>query len=165
MIRDDLFWAKVRKSHVCWVWTGAMMLNGYGQVGRRPKHWMTHRYSWTISNGEIPIGLSVLHKCDNRACVRPDHLFLGTQKENVQDMIKKGRHFTPFSVKSHCVRGHDLAANFRVNKRGFRVCSKCPTEIRRERVTQIKKDPELLRAYRAKNALSARKWREKRNAV
>ena len=89
------FWAKVTKGDGCWNWQGSYIAGtGYGAFydGQR---WSTHRYSWTIHNGAIPAGLCVLHKCDNRKCVRPDHLFLGTKRENSQDMARKGRYRVP----------------------------------------------------------------------
>lgn len=72
----------------CWYWIGCLDQLGYGHVGYK----RAHRWSWELHNGEIPKGMNVLHKCDVRSCVNPDHLFLGTQKDNVLDMIKKGRH-------------------------------------------------------------------------
>lgn len=87
------FWRQVDKTGDCWVWRGCKTIWGYGKIRLvRPRRTVSaHRFSWQISSGEIPSGLLVLHKCDNRVCVRPDHLFLGTQKDNIQDCIKKGR--------------------------------------------------------------------------
>lgn len=88
------FWAKVDKSGECWEWTGAKNRAGYGMLkagAANGSNTIAHRYSWTLVNGEIPDGLKILHKCDNPGCVRPSHLFLGTQKDNVHDMIAKGR--------------------------------------------------------------------------
>ena len=70
----------------CWSWTGAHS-NGYGQIDKIPAHVV----SFEIHVGPVPAGLHVCHKCDNPDCVRPDHLFLGTPKQNTQDMIAKGR--------------------------------------------------------------------------
>lgn len=88
------FWAKVAKTDHCWNWVGAKNRNGYGNF--RSLHFLptllASRISWMIANGDIPIGLGVLHRCDNPACVRPDHLFLGTQKDNASDKMSKGRH-------------------------------------------------------------------------
>jgi len=91
---DDIearFWSKVKQTDGCWLWLGAKDSDGYGSVkiGNRGTH--AHRIAYALMVGHIPPGVSVLHSCDNRSCVRPDHLFLGTQLDNINDMIKKGR--------------------------------------------------------------------------
>jgi len=99
-ISDDLrerFWARVRKGRgakACWEWQGPPARSGYGQLSARcisPHPVLTHRLAWVLTYGEIPEGLYVLHKCDNPVCVRPDHLFLGTQDDNNADRQAKGR--------------------------------------------------------------------------
>lgn len=75
----------------CWNWIGWKDRKGYGQAHFQSKRFFSHRLSWIFYKGEIPIGLYVCHKCDNPSCCNPDHLFLGTQKDNIQDMMKKGR--------------------------------------------------------------------------
>jgi hypothetical protein len=84
------FWSKVEKSGDCWKWR-ANTRKGYGSIKVNRKELYAHRHSWEIHNGAIPPGLSVLHKCDNPLCVRPDHLFIGTQKDNMSDCSNKGR--------------------------------------------------------------------------
>ena len=92
--RGDRFWAKVSKTDGCWLWRASVDRWGYGQIGSsgKPRTMLkAHRVSWEFAYGAIPDGLSVLHRCDTPACVRPEHLFLGTQQDNVADMNAKGR--------------------------------------------------------------------------
>lgn len=90
--RMKLFWKKVRKTDDCWEWTAAKISFGYGYFSFNGKNCVVaHRVSWTDANGEIPEGKIVLHKCDNSACVRPSHLFIGTFDDNSKDMVRKGR--------------------------------------------------------------------------
>ncbi len=88
------FWEKVQKTDGCWLWTAGLHRNGYGNVGRGGQNRQTmcaHRASWILHYGPIPDGLYVLHHCDCRSCTRPDHLWLGTQIDNLRDMRNKGR--------------------------------------------------------------------------
>lgn len=75
----------------CIEWTGHLNTTGYGMIGVQHKSVVVHRFSWELVNGKIPDGLLCLHKCDNPKCVNVEHLFLGTQQDNVDDMFRKGR--------------------------------------------------------------------------
>lgn len=74
----------------CWEWSLSRLPNGYGRVGAK-RGLLAHRWAWTLANGQIPEGMCVLHRCDNRSCVRPDHLWCGSKKDNSQDALRKGR--------------------------------------------------------------------------
>lgn len=87
----DRFWQKVDKSSACWVWMGARNARGYGHFKLRKRVQVAHRVAWVISHGSISDGLVVCHKCDTPSCVNPDHLFIGTQADNVRDMVSKKR--------------------------------------------------------------------------
>jgi len=89
---DERFWTHVEKLEGCWNWKSSTSPFGHGMFKLSKDNLVfAHRYSWCLFNGEIPDGMQVLHKCDNPRCVNPDHLFLGTQATNVQDMVNKGR--------------------------------------------------------------------------
>lgn len=86
------FWAQVQKTEGCWLWVGWVMSSGYGETCQANKRILAHRLSWKIANGEIPKGQLVLHKCDTPLCMRPSHLFLGTDADNTADKRAKDRH-------------------------------------------------------------------------
>jgi hypothetical protein len=90
------FMEKVSVGEGCWKWTAATNRDGYGMIGVGRKGERSHRVSFRLFNGDIPAGLSVLHTCDNTGCVNPEHLYVGTQAQNVRDRVVRGRSRHPF---------------------------------------------------------------------
>lgn len=113
----------------CWQWKASTFPNGYGQFQFEGRPHGAHRVSYTLYKEEIPKGFLVCHTCDNVQCVNPDHLFLGTEADNMQDKTKKGRAYTPpgekngssklsnddiREIRNSSLNNHDLAKKFGV---------------------------------------------------
>lgn len=130
------FWRKVKilGPDSCWEWQGFLKEDGYGRIRFHKKVMMVHRVAYLLAKGEIPEGMNVCHSCDNRACCNPAHLWTGTDADNMQDMVKKGRHKYPMgeaqpkaklttglviSMRNDYVDGMnfvELAEKYKVNK-------------------------------------------------
>lgn len=93
------------KTETCWLWTGSKYKNGYGRIRSLKRGLLTHRVAWELTYGPIPDELQVCHKCDVRNCVRPDHLFLGTNDDNIRDMHSKNRHV--YGARQHMAKLDD----------------------------------------------------------
>lgn len=122
------FGSRIQKTETCWLWTGAKISTGYGTIGWHGRTLLAHRVAFILGRLGNPFGLFVCHHCDVKLCVRPDHLFLGTNSDNLQDSISKGRFVRANSKKRQCKRGHPFdEANTRLY-RGHRVCRICSNE-------------------------------------
>jgi hypothetical protein len=139
---EQRFWRKVDKAgpNECWLWKGTLSEpNGYGLISNgHNKPWLrAHRVSWQLANGRDPGDLFVCHSCDNRTCVNPAHLWLGTNTDNLKDMVAKGRHIN--QRKTHCPSGHEYSAeNTRLYGRGYRRCIECTQARGRLRMRAIR---------------------------
>lgn len=91
MSPDERFWTHVARGDGCWEWTGTRRPDGYGVHWNGSRQVRAHRRSWEMANGPLPEGAVIRHSCDNPPCVRPDHLAIGTQQDNLADMTSRGR--------------------------------------------------------------------------
>ncbi len=105
----------------CWVWNANRHRQGYGKFKINNKDVSAHRASWILYIGEIPLGMLVCHKCDNPPCVRPDHLFLGTAKDNSRDRDNKGRLVAWHSLQTTAPCGHPYNMGAKTKRR----CREC----------------------------------------
>lgn len=128
------FWSRVMVGlpSDCWEWSGSRRSDGYGQVYIGGKHRATHRLSFYLSNLFWPP--VVRHRCDNPRCCNPHHLEAGTQSENMQDVVARGRHY--YANRTHCPYGHEYTPdNTYLRPSGGRECRTC----RKERPKRDKK--------------------------
>ena len=155
---DKRFWAKVhpRGMESCWEWEGSKERDGYGyfkasrHIGEPAVRISAHRFSFELANGAIPSGMLVLHKCDNRPCVNPHHLFLGTHRDNMADMVRKGR---SASGARNGMRIHPERLHLTRGERNGRskLTDESVLEVRR-RLTAGESNGELARAFGVSSA-------------
>ncbi len=107
---NRFFWRHVDKGPDCWEWQGALNEWGYGITRSDNRTQLAHRVAWEAANGTIPDGLLVCHHCDNPKCVNAQHLFLGTDKDNTQDMVRKGRQWMQVANATTRGRARHMAA-------------------------------------------------------
>lgn len=113
----------------CWIWVGSHTTAGYGRIYVARRAVMAHRASYAVKHGEIPSGKIICHKCDTPSCVNPDHLFVGTHKDNSQDMVRKNRHTC--QKRTHCPKGHEYTLGNTMKSGGERKCRTCYSEYYR----------------------------------
>jgi hypothetical protein len=144
---SDRFWANVipEPNSGCWLWLGSTDRKGYGQMRittnkKQSKLKYATHISLKLHDHQIPSGLHVLHRCDNPACVNPEHLFVGTQQDNMRDMLQKGRGSAPpvstkgRGLRQACKRGHILDGdNLYWRRDGSRSCRECYRIRKRQR--------------------------------
>jgi hypothetical protein len=154
---DKRFWSKVdiRTTDECWPWNASSTPLGYGKFGRGGRYggWeFAHRMAYRLCSGEIPDDASVLHRCDNPPCCNPNHLWLGSQADNIHDMDKKGRRVNP--------------PRFGENNGGAKLTAAQVKEIRREYSNGGVKQCELATKYgisyqQVHNIVNNHSWRDR----
>jgi len=118
---EERFWSKVDKSGGCWLWRASRFLStGYGRIHVNGRSCGAHRIAWELTFGTIPEGLFVCHRCDNKTCCNPAHLFLGTADDNMQDKTNKGRATRGADVNT-CRLSRDQVQEVRAEYRSGKV--------------------------------------------
>jgi hypothetical protein len=129
------FWAHVSRTDGCWEWQSATDIGGYGVIRHGGEQWKAHRLAYVLEHGALPEDRIVCHHCDNRRCVRPDHLYAGTYSDNNSETVRRARRAPPLT---HCKRGHEftpdnvLPAYARKGVIGGRRCKVCTLALNKE---------------------------------
>jgi hypothetical protein len=119
--------------HACWEWIGSKLKDSYGQLKVNNKTTRAHRLAYELFKGSIPKNMWLCHTCDNRGCVRPEHLFLGSPTDNVRDMINKGRNSNGNKIKTQCPQGHLYTKENTYRRGNSRKCKICTIKRSGER--------------------------------
>lgn len=137
------YWQRITPSDGCWECHSSLNVGGYPRARVNGEEWLLHRLAWTLFYAPIPESIYVCHKCDNRRCARPDHLFLGTHKENMVDSVQKKR---SKRFHTHCIRGHEYTPGNTMwgkfgdyQRRSCRICKRW-REKRNRRIRKERKN-------------------------
>lgn len=132
---QERFWSKVKINEGCWLWVGTKGKATKGALWINGKLMLASRFSYSIHKGKIPSGMLVCHSCDNNACVNPHHLWLGTQKDNMQDASQKGRTRGGLPKKPFCRRGHPMTKDNLAKSQFSQRCKTCRNMSRKQRAS------------------------------
>lgn len=123
----------------CWEWVGAKS-RGYGQLTHKGKHYTAHRFAFSNLVEPIAEDMWILHHCDNRACINPEHMYQGTPTDNRADMLNRQRWQHPYALRAECFKGHEYEVyGYSINKSdGSRVCKKCQRDHKRQQRAKAK---------------------------
>jgi hypothetical protein len=143
----------------CWVWHGSMHPTGYGEFHYKGRKWSAHRAMWKAVYDEFD-GLDVCHRCDNKRCISPLHLYLATHKQNLRDASKS--RLLQGQWKTHCKRGHPLSGdNLYIQPQyGFRGCKQCQKDRKNQKWIE---DPEYRARVYARQKLRREQMRQARS--
>lgn len=133
---EDRFWSKVEKTITCWLWTAGKNKAGYGRISTKDGIILAHRLSLKLHGIELPENMNALHKCDVPACVNPEHLYVGTQKDNSRDTVTRRRHRNQNTNKTHCIYGHEFTQKNTITEKKGRRCRECNRIALRKRLIE-----------------------------
>lgn len=107
----------------CWFWRGSLRKDGYGRFRMNGKTVLAHRASYFLHYGKVKPGSDVCHTCDNKACVNPEHLYLGDVSSNMRDKVRRSR--CQYASRTHCFKGHEYTDENTYRHGGSRRCRRC----------------------------------------